>query len=413
MPVSPPVLVKFEDDYSVDESCGPTNGLYSDDSNDFSLLSLREIKKNENDTDKSDNDEIQENKGMGKLKVLETLINSLPETNIPGAIITSKTDTLKVEKELLDVHSETKTTTTNVKKKVRKGEIPQDAYQCCICLQKFDKRPDILQHYKSHAVPITDCVEVPPTPPPPTTRPLKCPRCKKCLQESEWGLHWRRHWDRDRQPFRCGLCEKTFRDSYQLFRHGLGHEGGAAGAAGAGREARFMCDACEERFVFVRCLLAHRARAHPEWGGRAAALRCPRCARAFAHSNSLRRHLRSHTGERNFLCSECGKALSSAEHLKYHARIHAGYKPNVCRTCGKGFAKKCNLTLHERVHSGERPHVCSHCGKAFSQRSTLVIHERYHSGARPYECAVCGRGFVSRGLLTMHLKSRCFAPGDD
>ncbi|CAG4989910.1 unnamed protein product [Parnassius apollo] len=124
-----------------------------------------------------------------------------------------------------------------------------------------------------------------------------------------------------------------------------------------------------------RCMLAHRARAHP--GAGAVALRCRVCARAFAHTNSLRRHLRSHTGERNFLCSVCGKALSSAEHLKFHMRIHTGHKPNVCKTCGKGFVKKCNLTLHERVHSGEKPHVCSHCGKAFSQRSTLIIHERY------------------------------------
>lgn len=140
---------------------------------------------------------------------------------------------------------------------------------------------------------------------------------------------------------------------------------------------RFVCDMCPQSFVYMRFLLAHRAREHPAECARPLTLRCGECAREFAHLNSLRRHIRAHSGERNHLCNVCGKALSSREHLKFHIRIHTGFKPNVCQTCGKGFVKKCNLTLHERVHSGEKPYVCSHCGKAFTQRSTLVIHERY------------------------------------
>ncbi|KOB73793.1 RB-associated KRAB zinc finger protein, partial [Operophtera brumata] len=128
----------------------------------------------------------------------------------------------------------------------------------------------------------------------------------------------------------------------------------------------------------------------------------------FAHLNSLRRHLRAHSGERNHLCNVCGKALSSREHLKFHIRIHTGYKPNVCNGSNRLQAQRLQVSGSNRLQAQRlQPHVCSHCGKAFSQRSTLVIHERYHSGARPYACALCGRGFVAKGLLSMHLKTTC------
>ncbi|XP_068624828.1 zinc finger protein 286A-like [Battus philenor] len=410
-PPSPPVAVKTENDLSDIESVGATNGTFSDDSEDLSLLNLKEIKSNENGYGNNDNGEFQTNKTTkkrkGKLKV-EILIDSIPEPAITMFTTKEKKINLKTKEEKVKKEVDDDTTEDDLdnKNKKRKKDKPRDMYRCCNCSEKFTGKREIIRHYKSHASPVLDRNAPIAAPPEPAAYPFKCPRCQKMLQAGEWPTHWRRHWERDRQPFRCRLCEKTFRGSYQLFRHGLSHESDVVELA----DKRFVCDLCPESFVYMRCMLSHRALVHPEAAVRTAALRCRLCARQFAHTNSLRRHLRSHTGERNFLCNVCGKALSSAEHLKYHIRIHTGDKPNVCNTCGKGFAKKCNLTLHERVHSGEKPHVCSHCGKAFSQRSTLIIHERYHSGARPYVCDVCGRGFVSRGLLTMHVKSRCYAP---
>ncbi|XP_041983927.1 zinc finger protein 41-like [Aricia agestis] len=284
-------------------------------------------------------------------------------------------------------------------------DISQNVFYCCICFIQMENKIDMLNHYKVHVSKAELQMEPPPAPPLPDEPPFRCTRCKKIVDKgSTWAAHWKRHWARDNRPYRCTLCEKTFRDHKQIFKHGLTHKAGERTSA---VQNRYVCDTCPESFVYMKCLLAHRTRAHPEAATRPLQLRCTVCARVFAHINSLRRHQRSHTGERNHLCNVCGKALSSREHLKFHIRIHTGYKPNVCGVCGKGFVKKCNLTLHERVHSGEKPHVCSHCGKAFSQRSTLVIHERYHSGARPYVCSVCGRGFVAKGLLSMHLKTAC------
>ncbi|XP_047519430.1 zinc finger protein 239-like isoform X1 [Pieris napi] len=286
-------------------------------------------------------------------------------------------------------------------------DFDKEVYYCCICFVKCKTKSDMIKHYKGH---VDQTQDMKPPAAPPFPAEGRCERCRKVVRNPKaWRTHWQRHWKRDRRPYRCTLCEKSFQGHQQILKHGLIHkpEFENPNQQPSKPIKRFVCDLCPEGFVYMRCLLAHRNSTHPEASSRELALRCALCSRSFTHLNSLRRHLRSHSGDRNYLCNVCGKSLTSREHLKFHIRIHTGYKPNVCKTCGKGFVKKCNLTLHERVHSGEKPYVCSHCGKAFSQRSTLVIHERYHSGARPYKCAVCGRGFVAKGLLSMHLKTSC------
>ncbi|XP_063630337.1 zinc finger protein 484-like [Cydia splendana] len=386
-PPNPPVKqepeletqVKVEADEHVyeDGACVP-----SDNSDDLSLVSLKKKKRVKQELQGA---EKRGRKRKKQLKEWNLLMGQLPpELSLEPVVV--KQEPQDIAGDLLV-----------------KREPDDDKFDCCICFAQCCSRGEMLQHYRQHGA-AAGREAAPAAPPAPGSRPLRCPRCSKIMEADAWAAHWLRHWERDRRPYRCARCEKTFRDHHQILKHGLTHKGEAEGETPG---KRFVCDLCPEGFVYMRYLLAHRTRAHPEAAARALALRCATCAREFAHLNSLRRHLRAHSGERNFLCSVCGKALSSREHLKFHLRIHAGYKPNVCGTCGKGFVKKCNLTLHERVHSGEKPHVCSHCGKAFSQRSTLVIHERYHSGARPYVCALCGRGFVAKGLLSMHLKTTC------
>ncbi|XP_026317197.1 zinc finger protein 311-like isoform X2 [Hyposmocoma kahamanoa] len=383
------IQVKIENEDPSEDGFYP--GLPSDGSEDD--MSLIQFKKKKSPKSLKKNGQTQKKKKKSKIEDWDMLMRALPEGTALTVVDNSASSmNVEVKQERLDGS------------KAVKSEPVE--YHCCICFVQCYSRNEMLQHYKEHGAEAESRPAPADVPPPPDAAPLKCPRCQKVLQKDSWAAHWRQHWERDRRPYRCALCEKAFRDHHQVLKHGLTHEPHERGAA-AGPAKRFVCDLCPEGFVYMRCLLAHRTRAHPEAAARALALRCVVCARAFAHLNSLRRHLRAHSGERNFLCNICGKALSSREHLKFHLRIHAGYKPNVCGTCGKGFVKKCNLTLHERVHSGEKPHVCSHCGKAFSQRSTLVIHERYHSGARPYVCPLCGRGFVAKGLLSMHLKTTC------
>ncbi|GJQ88317.1 hypothetical protein Trydic_g3796 [Trypoxylus dichotomus] len=55
------------------------------------------------------------------------------------------------------------------------------------------------------------------------------------------------------------------------------------------------------------------------------------CGKRFARSDELARHLRTHTGEKNFACPVCNKKFMRSDHLSKHARRHPNFDPSVLR----------------------------------------------------------------------------------
>lgn len=52
------------------------------------------------------------------------------------------------------------------------------------------------------------------------------------------------------------------------------------------------------------------------------AYKCKYCDRAFAQSNDLVKHLRSHIGENTYQCSQCPKAFRLYSELREHGKTH-------------------------------------------------------------------------------------------
>ncbi|XP_020788410.1 zinc finger and BTB domain-containing protein 8B [Boleophthalmus pectinirostris] len=66
--------------------------------------------------------------------------------------------------------------------------------------------------------------------------------------------------------------------------------------------------------------------------------KCPFCPYTSKQKGILKRHIRSHTGERPFPCPLCGKRFTRQEHLRSHAfSVHKDCWPVSCKSCRRTF----------------------------------------------------------------------------
>ncbi len=100
-----------------------------------------------------------------------------------------------------------------------------------------------------------------------------------------------------------------------------------------------------------------------------------------------------------FQCLQCSKHLSRAESLKYHMRAHSGERPFACDECPKSFKLKMHLVSHKRIHSGERPFNCRVCHRSFAQSFSLKRHLRMHLREIAASAGGIGQNFNGRGIM--------------
>ncbi|KAM9837163.1 vascular endothelial zinc finger 1 isoform 1-T1 [Aulostomus maculatus] len=109
---------------------------------------------------------------------------------------------------------------------------------------------------------------------------------------------------------------------------------------------------------------------------------------------------------KNHACETCGKAFRDVYHLNRHRLSHSDEKPFSCPICQQRFKRKDRMSHHVRSHQGgvEKPYVCPHCSKAFSRPDHLNSHVRQvHSSERPFKCPTCESSFATKDRLRAHM----------
>ncbi|XP_054617112.1 zinc finger protein 513a [Dunckerocampus dactyliophorus] len=78
-------------------------------------------------------------------------------------------------------------------------------------------------------------------------------------------------------------------------------------------------------------------------------------------------------------CHQCGFSSRYANHVKRHMKTHNGEKPFNCPICAYASAQLVNLQRHLRIHTGEKPYKCESCAFACSSLGNLKRHQRMHA----------------------------------
>lgn len=126
----------------------------------------------------------------------------------------------------------------------------------------------------------------------------------------------------EKNPHKCGICNKTFSQAATLERHTWKHT--------------------SKRFF-----------------------NCNHCSKSFTYKLCMETHMRMHTGEKPFTCNICNQSFSHAVALRKHnVKTHPGEK--MPYRCFMRFYEESHHKIYTRTHTRENPFKCSICKRTFS-----------------------------------------------